>query len=611
MGTEPRFSQRQPNSSSRGTDLRADFEWLAYASESLEGARMNEAAHPAVPMKPLWVALAVLLVATSAATAQVPRGPSLTDEVLRSPAAEDWPAWRRDRAGSGYSPLGQIDRDNVGRLRLAWAWTMEPGTLQPEPLVYDGVMYLPHPGNVVQALDARTGALLWEYRDPAAGQGASRNLALYQGMVVMGTSDARLVALDARTGAPVWDVTVADSSDGIRYSSGPVAGGGRVFASLTCGGRARCFLAAHDAATGALVWKRETVAGPGDSPEANASWNGLPYERRRKASMWMAGSYDPDLGRVYWTTGSAYPYTEVAKGVSGGSNLYTQSLLALDVETGHIDWFKQLVPRDNFDLDHADSPILANLTIGGVPRKVVFTMGKPSVLWAFDRESGEHLWHRLVVPYQNVYENIDANGVVTINDEIIPTTPSGSAVVCPGMRGGKIFQASAYNPQADAIYSSVSLACSNFEILPVVQNPQGFNWDLMEPMPGSNGNVGRLAAVRASTGALLWTYDQRVPMGSVLTTAGGLVFAGDFHRYFRAFDAGTGDVLWEVPLQGPVEGYPISYAVDGRQYVAVAAGGASAGERQLSQLYPEVKAQHGANVLMVFTLADDLPGDRR
>lgn len=559
----------------------------------------------AMRMKSLVLAIVALMTATRIVGAQTPRDASLTDDALRSPAPADWPAWRRDRAGSGYSPLDQINRGNVGDLRLAWAWTMEPGSLEPEPLVHDGVMYLPHPGNVVQALDARTGTLLWEYRDQEHGLGVNRNLALYADMVVMGTSDARLVALDARTGDPVWDVQVADPSEGIRYTSGPVAGDGRIFASLSCGGTAQCFVAAHDAATGEMLWKRETVAGPDDSEEANATWNGVPYERRMKASMWMAGSYDPELQRVYWTTGSAYPYTEVAKGAAGGSNLYTQSLLSLDASTGAIAWFKQLVPRDNFDLDHADSPILADVTIRGVRHKVVYTMGKPSVLWAFDRESGEHLWHRLVVPFQNIYEDIDPSGAITINDAIIPTTPSGFEVVCPGMRGGKIFQANAYNPRADAIYNSVSLACSNFEILPLEESPSGFNWDRMEPMPDSHGNVGRLAAVRASTGELLWVYDQRAPMGSVLTTAGELVFAGDFYRYFRAFDADTGAVLWELPLHGPVEGYPISYAVDGKQYIAVAAGSGSVGQRHLSQLYPELSPPTGSNVLMVFALGDE------
>lgn len=560
----------------------------------------------------LWI-IALVAAASLLTSAQGAQFAPVTDEVLRSPNAADWPAWRRDRAGTGYSPLDQIDRRNVRRLRLAWASTLEPGSLEPEPLVSNGVMYLPHPGDVVQALDARTGARLWEYRRErskdarGAGLGVSRNLAIYQDKVFVGTSDAHLAALDARTGRPVWDVEVADSRQGIGYTAGPIAGDGRVFASLTCGGNgaARCFLAAHDAGTGKELWRRETAAGPADSPEVNATWKGLPYERRIKASMWMTGSYDPELKMVYWTTGSAFPYTELAKGTPGSTNLYTQSILALKAETGAIAWYVQMVPRDNFDLDHADNPILADVTIRGVKRQVVYTMGKPSVLWAFDRRTGEHLLHRLVVPYQNVYKQIDeATGAITINDDIIPKAAGTFERVCPGMRGGKIFQAKAFNPRTDAVYSAVSLACSNFEILPLDKSASGFNWDRMEPMQGSNGNVGRLVAVRASTGEILWTHDQRVAIGSVLTTGGGLVFAGDFDRYFRAFDAENGKVLWEIPLNGPVEGYPISYAVNGRQYVAVSSGGGSVGQRHLSQLYPDLKSPTSSNVLMVFALDD-------
>jgi alcohol dehydrogenase (cytochrome c) len=548
-------------------------------------------------------------VAVPAARGQRPFQP-VTDRMLAAPSDADWMQWRRDQGATGYSPLDRINRGNVGQLKVAWTMPLEQGSQEPEPLVYRGVMYLPQPGDAVRAIDARTGAAVWEYRRErpqgarGSGLGIHRNLALYQEHLLLGTSDAHLVALDAASGRVDWDTTVADSTQGYSYTAGPIAADGRVFASLTCGGgSAHCFVAAFDAATGKELWRRETVAGPSDSAEVNATWNGLPYERRTKASMWMTGSYDANLKMLYWTTGSAFPYTEVGKGTPGSSNLYTQSILALKAETGQIAWFHQLVPRDNFDLDHADNPILADVSIAGRARKLVYAMGKPSVLWAFDRESGEHLWHRLVVPFQNIYKNIDEKtGAITINDEIIPTTASGFQRVCPGVRGGKMFQSKAFDPKNDIVITGVSLACSNLEILPLDKGPSGFNWDRMEPMPGANGNVGRLAAVRASTGALLWTNDQRAPMGSVLTTAGGLVFAGDLYRMFRAFDATSGKVLWESTMAGPVEGYPISYAVEGRQYVAVSAGGASVGQRHLQQLFPDLTPPTGPAQLVVFSV---------
>ena len=198
---------------------------------------------------------------------------------------------------------------------------------------------------------------------------------------------------------------------------------------------------------------------------------------------------------------------------------------------------------------------------------------------------------------QNLYQKIDAStGAITMNEAIIPKQVGVTQLVCPGMRGGKLIQ-------THAVYSPVSNACSAFEVVPLETEASGVRYRVAE-MEKAAGKVGRLVAISAATGEIKWTYDQRAAMGSVLTTAGGLVFAGDFHRYFRAFDADTGKVLWEVPLSGPVPAYPISYGVDGRQYVAVAVGGGTAGQRDLARLYPDLKAPNGSNVLMVFALAE-------
>ena len=542
--------------------------------------------------------------------AQEPGFVPVTDAILQDPDPADWLRWRRDHSANGYSPLDQVNRQNVQKLRLAWAWAMEAGQQEQEPIVYRGVMYLPHPDNVVQALDARTGALIWEYRRELpedARNDTTRNIAIYQDKIFLSTQDAYLVALDARSGSVVWEHKVADYRQRVNYSAGPIAADGKVFAGQTCGvgTPSPCFVSAHDAETGKQLWRRESVAGPGDPEEHNATWGDMPYEGRRKASFWLTGSYDPDLKLLYWTTSSAYPYPEILKGSGSGAMLYTNSILALDAETGTIKWFFQMQPRDNFDMDHQDNPILADVEIGGTRRKVVYTLGKPGILWAFDRETWTHLWNRQLVTYQNVYKRIDPKtGAITMNEEIIPREVGTSQLACPGMRGGKLFQTHAYNPRTNTVYSPVSNECTIFEVVPLNVNASGVRNNRIEHMEGSAGKVGRLAAVSGSTGELLWTYDQRAAIGSVLTTAGALVFAGDFHRYFRALDAETGEVLWEITLSAPVTGYPISYAVDGKQYVAIAVGGGTSGQRHLAQLYPELKTPVGSNILMVFALGD-------
>lgn len=561
------------------------------------------------------LATSVVIIAAAAAaksqsaTGQKERVTPVTDAVLNSPAPGDWLRWRRDHGATGFSPLDQIHTDNVQSLRLAWAWAMGPGVQEQEPIVHNGTMYLLHPNAVLQALDGRTGALIWEYRrelpaDVGAGD-TVRNLAIYGERLYVGTQDGHLVALDAATGKIAWDVETGDYRNRVNYSTGPIAADGKVFAGLTCGGMTRvaCSVSAYDAATGRRLWTRESVAGPADPPEHQATWRSVPYERRTKASFWMAGSYDPELKTLYWTTASAQPYPELHKGTGDGELLYTNSILALDSDTGAIKWFYQMQPRDNFDMDHQDNPILADVTIGGQQRKAVFVLGKPGILWAFDRQTGQHLWNTQLVTDQNIYEHIDpVTGAITMNEDIIPRAVGVTKVICPGMRGGKLFQSNAYNPRTGVLFNPVSNACTAFEVVPLEVSASGVLNGKMSHMEHSNGKVGRLSAVSAGTGKILWNYDQRTAIGSVLATGGGLVFFGDLDRYLKALDAGTGKLVWETPLSAPVTGYPISYAVDGQQYVAVAVGGGTPGQRNMSQLYPEVKSPIGSNVLMVFAL---------
>ncbi len=552
-----------------------------------------------------------ILVFSQSSYAQLTDFNPVSDSVLNNPDPADWLRWRGNHNANGYSPLDQITPENVNDLRLAWAWSMEGGQAEQEPIIYQGVMFLPHTNGKVQALDAKNGDLIWEYkrRLPRDMQNATtRSLAVYEDKVFLTTDDAFLVALDAKTGKQVWEIKTGNPEERVNYSAAPIAADGKVFAGQTCGTGTphACALLAHDASTGKILWRRESVAGPDDPAEHNATWGRVPHKMRRKASFWLTGSYDPELKLVYWTTASPYPYPEILKGnTEGGDLLYSNSILALDADTGDIEWFFQMQPRDNFDMDHQDNPILADVEIGGTLRKVVFVLGKPGIQWAFDRETGQYLWHTLLVSFQNLYEDIDAEtGEITMNESLIPEKIGDNQIVCPGMRGGKLFQTDAYNPRTNTIYSPVSNECTNYEVVSLDLNVSGVDYSKIFHMQDSNDQVGRLAAVSASTGQLLWNYDQRAALGSVLTTGGGLVFVGDLHRYFRALDAETGKVLWDIPLSAPVTGYPVSYAAQGKQYIAVVVGGGTSGTRHLAQLYPELNVQHGSNMLMVFALSD-------
>jgi alcohol dehydrogenase (cytochrome c) len=294
--------------------------------------------------------------------AQVKEFNRVTDAMLLNPPPGDWLNFRRTLDGWGYSPLKQINKQNAHELQLVWSWAMGPGFSEPTPLVHDGVMYLPNPNAVVQALDAATGELLWEYKKEEPGRngyGLMRNIAIYGDRIYVTTRDAHLVALDARTGAVAWDQKVADPALGFTFTTGPLVVKGKIVATLNGCQQYKlegdiCFISAHDADTGKLAWKTSTVARPGD-PGGN-SWGNLPVSRRAGGDSWTTGSYDPRTNLIYWSTAQAKPWTAFQRGDETGAELlYTNSVLALDPDTGKIVWYKQLVPGDNHDMDETTS----------------------------------------------------------------------------------------------------------------------------------------------------------------------------------------------------------------------------------------------------------------
>ena len=317
----------------------------------------------------------------------------VTDAMLQDPDPADWLNWRRTLDGWGYSPLDQIDRGNVHELQLVWGWPIGRGLSQPTPLVYDGVMYIPSPRNVVQAVDAVSGDRLWEYgRDfeaaealEAVGAGMrTRSIAIYGDKIYVNTSDAHIVALDARTGEVAWDHTVADYRLGYRYTSGPIVVAGRIVAGMTgCQNYKNdvCFISAHDPETGEEVWRTSTIARPGEP--GGDTWGDLPLTFRAGADSWIPGSYDPETNLTFWSTSQAKPWARVSRKTDGDA-LYTNSVLALDPETGALEWYFQFVPGETHDLDDVFESVL----IDHRGRRSLFKMGKHGILWELDRATG-------------------------------------------------------------------------------------------------------------------------------------------------------------------------------------------------------------------------------
>jgi alcohol dehydrogenase (cytochrome c) len=546
----------------------------------------------------------------------VPTGQSkdfkpVTDAMLLNPEPGEWPNWRRTLDGWGYSPLNQINTQNVHQLQLAWSWALNPGQSQPTPLVSNGVMYVPIPGGGVQALDAANGEFLWEYKNTPAGGGPARpspmrNLAIYGDKIYVAMADARLVALNARTGAVAWDHQVADSKLGYAYSSGPIVVKGMIVAGINGCQRYKndiCFISAHDSQTGKELWRTSTVARPGEP--GGDTWGDLPLTFRAGGDAWIPGSYDPKTNLIYWGTSQAKPWTRFARGTDGDA-LYTNSTLAIDPATGKIVWYYQHIPGETHDMDETFERVLVDS--GG--RSSVFTMGKLAILWELDRRTGAFLSaHDL--GYQNVLDVDPRTGKATYRPGMIPKA-GVELEFCPSSSGFKSLRAMAYHPETQAFYIPLNLHCEKGTFLQEVKRVEGGGGsggvrrtNLMHP--SSPDGIGEFLAMHAKTGKVLWRHRTRTPPNtSALTTGGGLVVVGDLDRYLYVHDATTGKILFQTRLPTSVQGFPITYAVNGRQYLAVPVG--TGGGQWVTtipgELLPEKRIAPVANALFVFALPD-------
>ena len=544
--------------------------------------------------------------------AQVKDFRPVTEAMLRNPAPGDWLNWRRTDNAWGYSPLDQIRRDNVAKLQLAWSWAMEEGSQEAAPLVHDGVMYIPNPHGIIQALDAASGDLIWEYRPRsdtgttpanAASGGVQRNIAIYGDMIFGTTNDAHIIALNARTGQLVWDTAVADRKLGYGYTAGPIVAKGKVIAGITGCSRYKddvCFITGHDAGTGKELWRTSTVARPGEP--GGETWGDLPLTFRAGSDMWISGSYDPEANLIYWATAQAKPWARAVRGTDGDA-LYTNSTLALDPDTGKMKWYYQHLPGETHDMDEVFESIL--IDIGG--RKSLFKMGKLGILWQLDRTTGKII-HATDLGYQNLVEVGPESGKVTYRSGKIPQI--GVEVdMCPSTAGFKDWRAMAFSPQTNALYIPMAMTCekATFRETEKVLGGGGAGPVRREDYkhPAAGGNLGEFLALDLKSGKVMWRHQTPTPSNTAaLSTAGGLVFGGDWDRHMYAYDVSTGKILWQTRLLTSPQGFPITYLAKGKQYIAIPAGtgGGSWSTSIPAKLAPEIRPPKQVNAMLVYAL---------
>ena len=505
---------------------------------------------------------------------------AVTDARLQEPESRNWLMYRRTYDSWGYSPLDQIDNRNVGN--LVPVWSISTGANeghQAPPIVNDGVMFITTPFNQVLALDAKTGDLLWRYRrqlppDLRMGHPTNRGVALYGDKVYMATSDAKVIALSAATGEPVWETAVEDYNGGYYMTLAPLAARGKVMVGVSGGERGiRGFVVALDAETGAQVWKTYTVPAPGeaghDTWPADESW------RTGGAPVWITGSYDTELGLTYWGTGNPGPWTGDTR---PGDNLYTNSVIALDVESGELKGYHQYHWNDSWDWDEVSAPLLIDLPRNGRTVPGLVHPGRNGYLWLLERSAqGISFIDAKRYVEQNVFTSIDPDTGRPEYDPDHKPAIGKPALFCPSLWGGKDWPPAAYSPRTGYLYIPANEnLCQTMEGEEVEyrrgQQFTGARTDF-SIVDGAD-HIGELQAWDLKTGERVWTQEFESPnWGPVLATAGGLVFVGGTSdRYFRGFDAASGEILWQYRTNSGITGVPTSYEVDGVQYIAVQSG---------------------------------------
>jgi len=503
-------------------------------------------------------------------------GPVTAERLVRSDAEPwNWLHYSGNYYSQRFSQLDQVGTANAGRLRMQWAFQLEAlDRAETTPLVVDGVMFVTEaPSNVI-ALDARTGEQYWRYNYPlpeelnyCCGRN-NRGVAILGDRLFMSTLDAHLVAIDARTGTLLWDTEVARAEDGYSKTAAPLVVGDKVVTGIAGGEFGiRGFVDAYDAETGERVWRFWTTAGP-DDPEANATWSGDSW-MIGGAATWMTGSYDPELNLVYWGTGNPGP--DWNGDVRLGDNLYSDCVLALDADTGELRWYFQFTPHDEHDWDSTQIPLLADTEFGGRQRKVLLWPNRNAFFYVVDRETGQFL---LGQPYarQTWAERIDEDGRPVRIEGTFPTVEG--TTVSPAIGGGSNWYSPSYSPRTDLAYVlAYDGETTYFKREEEYIRGERFTGGGGQTPEPQESYASALRAILPQSGQIAWEYPvQPRSTAGVLTTAGDVVFSGTIDGYFFALDARTGEELFYVNLGARVHAGPMTYMVNGRQYVGVAAG---------------------------------------
>ena len=558
----------------------------------------------------------------------------VTQEVLNNPPAADWLMISRTYDEQRYSPLTQINRNNVKQLQLAFARDLPRGSQESTPIVHDGVMYMIAPGASLLAIDATSGDQVWEYKREYPKDLAtkvrslelsrSKSLAIFEDMIYFASPDGFIVAVDARTGKLRWETKAFDLDTKTEHTGGIIVADGKVISNRTCSTRAGCFIAAHDARTGKELWKFFNTAGKGDP--GDSTWADMPEEQRVASSWGLPGSYDPKRKVVYWAISNPIPYTRLkrhngkadAVPYDAPAELYSNSTVALDVETGKLVWYYQHLPGDDWDSDHIHERTLLHTRVApdpkfvkwinpaikkGEERDVVIEVAEAGQIFALDQKSGQFLWAS-PFPYDVPNLNMSSIDVTTgrthINDKLVFKKDGDESIGC--FQNTRSYWATSYSPRTNSLYVPFHDACLNMQA--DTSKPLGFSKRVGLRRPGvAADKFAGIMKIDLSTGEMVRIASQAEPgNGSALTTAGDVLFWGDLNRRFRAYDARTGKILWQTIVGGPIMTSTITYSVRGKQYVAIFTGEGQSGTRGVLTLAPNVKPVTGQNGVYVFAL---------